>query len=421
MKPLLAEAGRASFARQIEDITMSTPVTDIHTHLYDPAFKGLLLWGIDDLLVYHYLVAESFRYLDLPYEKFWLLSKTQQADLIWDALFIRHSPISEACRGVLTTLHALGLDVKKRDLPAVRAWFAGQRVEKHITRCMELAGVRKIYMTNSPFDDLERPVWEKGFRRDERFPAALRIDPLLVAWPETAARLARWGYKVDAKAPTQKSFDAVRRFLADWSKRMGACYVMVSLSPDFEFPARNITTQLIEQAVLPHCREHGLPFALMPGVRRAVNPQLKLAGDGVGLSNLAALQNLCASFPDNKFMTTVLARENQHELCVLARKFRNLHIFGCWWFTNVPLLIDEITRLRVEMLGLSFTPQHSDARVLDQIIYKWQHSRRIIAQVLVDKYLTLAETGWQATRTEIERDVIDLFGGAFERFCGCPV
>ena len=161
MKPLLAEAGRASFARQIEDITMSTPVTDIHTHLYDPAFKGLLLWGIDDLLVYHYLVAESFRYLDLPYEKFWLLSKTQQADLIWDALFIRHSPISEACRGVLTTLHALGLDVKKRDLPAVRAWFAGQRVEKHITRCMELAGVRKIYMTNSPFDDLERPVWEK--------------------------------------------------------------------------------------------------------------------------------------------------------------------------------------------------------------------------------------------------------------------
>ena len=106
---------------------------------------------------------------------------------------------------------------------------------------------------------------------------------------------------------------------------------------------------------------------------------------------------------------------------MLARKFRNLHIFGCWWFTNVPLLIDEITRLRVEMLGLSFTPQHSDARVLDQIIYKWQHSRRIIAQVLVDKYLTLAETGWQATRTEIERDVMDLFGGAFERFCGCPV
>jgi len=89
----------------------------------------------------------------------------------------------------------------------------------------------------------------------------------------------------------------------------------------------------------------------------------------------------------------VLARENQHELCVLARKFRNLHIFGCWWFTNVPEIINEMTRMRLELIGLSVTPQHSDARVLDQIIYKWTHSRRIIAQVLVEKYADLAQTG----------------------------
>ena len=102
---------------------------------------------------------------------------------------------------------------------------------------------------------------------------------------------------------------------------------------------------------------------------------------------------------------------------MLARKFRNLHIFGCWWFTNVPLLVEEITRMRIELLGLSFTPQHSDARVLEQIIYKWQHSRRIIARVLVDKYAALAQSGWQTTRAEVERDVKDLFGGAFEKFC----
>jgi len=73
------------------------------------------------------------------------------------------SPVSEACRAWLTALHLLGLDVKKRDLPAVRQWFAGQSVDKHLDRCMELAGVSKIYMTNSPFDDLERPVWRKAF------------------------------------------------------------------------------------------------------------------------------------------------------------------------------------------------------------------------------------------------------------------
>ena len=417
MKTILAEAGRVPFAKQIEDFVMSTPVLDIHTHLYDPAFRELLLWGIDDLLVYHYLVAESFRYTHLPYEKFWSLPKPAQADLVWNELFLQHSPISEACRGVLTTLHALGLDVRKRDLPALRQWFASQTADAYVTRCMEVAGLRKIFMTNSPFDDLERPLWEKGFRRDERFAAALRIDPLVLSWPESALRLHEWGYKVETGAPTQKCFDEVRRFLADWAKRIDAHYVMVSLPAGFQFPAKDATTQIIEKAVLPHCREHGLPLALMFGVRRAVNRQLMLAGDGVGPSDLTSLQNLCASYPANKFMATLLSSEGQHELCVLARKFRNLHIFGCWWFTNVPHLIDEITRLRLELLGLSFTPQHSDARVLDQIIYKWQHSRRIIAQALVDKYSDLAQTGWQATQGEIERDVKALFGGAFEQFC----
>jgi hypothetical protein len=417
MRTILAEASRIPFGKQIEDIVMATPAVDIHTHLYDPAFKELLLWGIDDLLVYHYLVAEAFRYLDMPYQKFWALSKTAQADLIWDALFIQHSPVSEACRGVLTTLHLLGLDVKKRDLPALRDWFAGQRVENHIGRCMELAGVSRIFMTNSPFDDLERPVWEKGFRRDERFAAGLRIDPLLLAWPETAAKLAGWGYQVEAAEPSQKTFDEVRRFLTDWTKRLHAHYLMVSVPSQFQFPAKDTPTQLIKRALLPHCREHNLPFAVMPGVRRAVNPQLRLAGDGVGLSNLEALQNLCAGYPENKFMATILARENQHEACVLARKFRNLHIFGCWWFTNVPCLVDEITRMRLELLGLSFTPQHSDARVLEQIVYKWRHSREVIAQALVDKYSALAQTGWQVSRAELDRDVKDLFGGAFERFC----
>jgi hypothetical protein len=417
MKSILSEAHQVPFAAQVEEIVASTPVYDIHTHLYEPAFGELLLWGIDELLTYHYLVAESFRQHNLGYDKFWSLSKTQQADLIWNSLFIENSPISEACRGVLTTLHSFGLDVKKRDLPAIRNWFANRNLDTHITECMQLAGIRQICMTNSPFDDLERPVWERGFKHDERFTTALRIDPLILSWTETAPKLAQWGYSVDANPASGKTYSEIRRFLADWSKRIGAKYVMVSLPPDFKFPANTTPAAIIEHAVLPHCREVGLPFAMMPGVKRAVNPQLKLAGDGVGLTDLTALQNLCAQFPDNKFLATVLARENQHELCVIARKFRNLHIFGCWWFTNIPSIIDEMTRMRIELLGTSFTPQHSDARVLDQIVYKWQHSRKVITRILVEKYQDLAQAGWQTTRPEVERDVKDLFGGAFERFC----
>jgi hypothetical protein len=54
--------------------------------------------------------------------------------------------------------------------------------------------------------------------------------------------------------------------------------------------------------------------------------------------------------------------------------------------------------------------------VLDQLIYKWDHSRAVIGRVLQDKYRDLAARGWPVTHAALERDVYTLFGGAFERF-----
>ena len=108
----------------------------------------------------------------------------------------------------------------------------------------------------------------------------------------------------------------------------------------------------------------------------------------------------------------------EHELCVLARKFRNLMVFGCWWFMNNPSLIEETTRMRIEMLGPGFIPQHSDARILEQVVYKWDHSRRTIALVLADKYGDLLETGWRVGEEEIERDVKALLDDNFWRLSG---
>ena len=417
MSSTIPEAKREAIAAVVGQTVREMRVYDIHTHLYDPAFGELLLWGIDDQLVYHYLVAEAFRHFDIGYETFWRLAKEEQAQMIWDALFVENSPLSEACRGVLTVLNRLGLDANQRDLPSIRKWFAGQDSDDYITRCMDLAKVKTICMTNSPFDELETPKWDAGFERDERFTSALRIDPLLLEWDTAAPRLAKAGYKVHADF-SGKTMEEVQRFLRDWAGRMDALYVMVSLPPSFEYPAGTPCSRLIDGAILPFCKESGLPFALMIGVKRGVNAALQLAGDGVGKPDLASLENLCSGHPDNKFLCTVLSRESQHELCVITRKFRNLHIFGCWWFTNIPSVIEEMTRMRLDLVGMSFTAQHSDARVLDQIIYKWDHSREIIAKVLTEKYLNLAATGWEPSGVEIQRDVEGLFGGSFHRFLG---
>ncbi|HIJ72654.1 MAG TPA: glucuronate isomerase, partial [Candidatus Hydrogenedentes bacterium] len=116
----------------IARVVTATTVTDMHTHLYPPAFGDLLLWGIDDLLTYHYLVAEVLRVSAIPYERFWALGKKEQADLVWRELFVERSPCSESCRGVLTVLNALGLDVSVRDLDAYRKYFAEQDPAAHV-------------------------------------------------------------------------------------------------------------------------------------------------------------------------------------------------------------------------------------------------------------------------------------------------
>lgn len=72
--------------------------------------------------------------------------------------------------------------------------------------------------------------------------------------------------------------------------------------------------------------------------------------------------------------------------------------------------------MRLQMLGTACTLQHSDARVLDQLLYKWPHSRAVIACVLRDEYIKLALSGWCPTRAEIRRDVERLFGGSYEEF-----
>lgn len=399
----------------VREIVERQPVTDIHTHLFAPVFKDLLLWNVDELLTYHYLVAEVMRWSDIPIEDFWALSKQEKADLIWKHLFVKHSPVSEACRGVLTTLNEFGLDVSSRKLDEYRTYFNAKSTESEIDDVLKLSKVEHVVMTNDPFDDTEREFWLSGAQPDKRFHAALRLDPLLNDYANTKVRLEEWGYQVGQKW-NQPSIQEVQRFLNDWIELMNPLYVAVSLPSDFAFPEESDRGRIIRDCILPITRQHNIPFAMMIGVKKRVHPELHDAGDFLGKAAMEPLEHLLAHYPENKFLVTMLSRENQHELVVLARKFRNLMVFGCWWFMNNPEIINEMTRMRMEMLGTSFIPQHSDARVLEQLVYKWQHSRKLVANILIDKYNDIMDAGWQLETAEIERDVADFLHHNFWHF-----
>ncbi len=401
----------------VEAELQGTPCIDVHTHLFMPSLGELGLWGIDELLTYHYLEAELFRSSTITPARYWEYSKREKADAIWSALFVENTPVSEATRGVIAVLSAFGLPTDSPNLAEARGFFEAQNPAAHIGRVLEVAGVSDVVMTNDPLDPNEAGLWENGAARDRRFHPVLRLDRILNKWSEHSSVMAAKGYATEADA-SGLSVSEVRRFLADWCVRMQPIYMAVSLPDTFQFPEQSIRARLLTEAVLPCCREFRIPLSLMIGVRYQVNPHLRLAGDASGKADLRAVEHLCLEYPHNRFLISVLSRENQHELCVYARKFANLMPFGCWWFLNNPSIVEEITRERLEMLGTSFIPQHSDARVLEQVIYKWRNTRRTLAPILAAMYGNLAEDGRRVTRAEIRRDVEKLFRSNFERFVG---
>src|SRR6266478_7160851 len=136
----------------------ATPFIDVHTHLFMPSLGELGLWGIDELITYHYLEAELFRSSNITPEAYWQLSKTEKADAIWKALFVENTPLSEATRGVIAVLQTFGLS----DLAEARRFFAAQELKAHVRQVFKLAGISEVVMTNDPLDPEEASLWEEG-------------------------------------------------------------------------------------------------------------------------------------------------------------------------------------------------------------------------------------------------------------------
>ncbi|MFO7612362.1 MAG: glucuronate isomerase [Clostridia bacterium] len=406
---------RENIREYVESAVNAVKITDTHTHLYPSEFKNLCVWGPDELVTYHYLVAETLRMGSISYGDFWNKNKKEQADFVFTALFNDRSPLSESCRGILTTFNELGIDMSGDILGNARKFYKGMKTDEFIDDVFEKANIEKVVMTNDPFDQIEMNFWDEGTSFDQRFIPALRLDTLLNSYQNARYCLIEKGYEV-GRSLNGIAKNEIRRFLKETMSMMKASYMAVSLPPDFTMPFNGTREMLLEECVIPVAAELNKPIALMIGVKKLVNPDLYLAGDSVGKAGIETIEYLCGKYTKNKFMVTMLSRENQHELCVTARKYRNLMIFGCWWFLNNPVLIEEITRMRLELLGLSFIPQHSDARVMDQLIYKWKHSRKIISSVLADKYIDLIDSGWKPSTDGIRKDVEMLFSGNFKEF-----
>lgn len=374
----------------IEKFVNSTPIFDIHTHLFPSKFKKYYNVGLVKLLNYHYLKAELFSLGNIKIRNFNNLDDNKKAKIIWNNLFLNRYPLSTATQGVLRILKLYGVDdVNQKFDKILKITNDNQLSEEDI---FKITNIKQVVMTNNPFNKEERKIL--NLNRDNKYLNSIRIDDLFME-PKNKKNLFT-SYYLSSNEKIKIAIREIKKIL----KNNKPSYFSLSSENLDEF--RN---QLFFDDFLPLLRQSKTPMMLLIGVKRQVNKLYKDAGDSIGTFNFNNLEKILIKFPNNNFLVSCLDYRDQFKMNVLARKFQNLKIVGFWWFNNNESVIENLLKQRFELLGDSFILQHSDARIVDQLVYKWLDFKSIYIKVMVEKYHKLLSLGYKIKTIDLEKKI----------------
>ena len=382
----------------INEIVNETEIFDIHTHLFPAEFKKYHLSGISEVLNYHYLIAELFTTTNINIKKFYSLTNEEKSNIIWEELFRKRTPISEACKGVLTILSHLSIDYMSKSFDEINNEYS--KLNLTDLQIFKISKISKVVMTNNPFDQSEWQLFNNKKWDTKKYLASLRLDDILINLDKCLDICKK---NIDH---FDNENDLIIKYLEKVYLESKPVYAALSLN---NLQLKSFLKNRFVPDIFKWLERKNIPLSLLLGVKRQVNREFLLAGDGIDKVDLNNLSEICNQYPNNKILCSCLSLNDQHELTVLSRKHQNLKIFGFWWFMNQPSLIKLILNLRIELLGLNFIPQHSDARVTDQLIYKWSHFKALLSNVLYDHYKEIQLKNFKISENQISDDVSKLF------------
>ena len=374
----------------IEKFVNSTPIFDIHTHLFPSKFKKFYNVGLIKLLNYHYLKAELFSLGKIKISYFNKLDDHNKAKVIWNNLFLNRYPLSTATQGVLKILKIYGVnDVNQKFEKILKITNENQLSEDDI---FKITNIKQVVMTNNPFDKNEKFILNSN--KDSNYLPSIRLDDLFVDH-ESSSKIF--------SSKSLKDNENIKKILNEIQS-----IIKLNKPSYFSLSSENLNefqNDLFFKNFFPLLQKSNTPMMLLIGVKREVNKLYKDAGDGIGILDLDNLEKILRKFPKNKFLVSCLDFKDQFRLNVLARKFQNLKIVGFWWFNNNESIIENLLKQRFELLGDNFILQHSDARILDQLVYKWLDFKSIYIKVMVQKYHKLLSLGYKIKTTDLEKKI----------------
>ena len=325
-------------------MSKTSRLIDCHTHLFPRIHEGYHLSGIQELLNYHYLIPELAK-CDNFSNSLLKSSKSDIARFAWENLFMSSCPSSYATLGIKYVLDKYGLYNTSYSYDQLIKEYSA--IETNFETILEECNLKYIVMTNNPFDKSEWSLFELNNWDRDIYKSSIRIDEIFESIFNESYN--DWDY------------------LEHCIQVSGALYVALSLRSS----QISILNSQAFDPLYSLLKKYNLPFYLMIGVERQVNPLLGLAGDAIEVSSeFDKLSFVLRNNPDIRFILSHLHFASEHYLCVLSRKFSNLTLSGSWWFLSTPSAIQATLNLRTELLGKFHIPFFSDSRIDEHLLYK---------------------------------------------------
>ncbi|MEO1980094.1 MAG: glucuronate isomerase [Fuerstiella sp.] len=143
------------------------------------------------------------------------------------------------------------------------------------------------------------------------------------------------------------------------------------------------------------CVEYKLPFDLMIGVNRRVFEAGVFQGQDLYDKRVSLIQYkaLLNAFPQVTFPISVLSETSNQELVSYSWIFPNVVTNGHWWYSNIPVFIENDTRARLQ--AVPKTKQigyYSDMYKLEFALPKFAMYRWILSKALAKDFV--GDRGW---------------------------
>jgi len=182
------------------------------------------------------------------------------------------------------------------------------------------------------------------------------------------------------------SFSPERIAPAAVDRLVSQVFTGTTLTPDEE----NQLSCFVFWTLAEFCAEHQLPFDLMIGVNRRVFEAGVFQGQDLYDKRVSLIQYkaLFNAFPQVTFPVSVLSETSNQELVSYAWIFPNVVTNGHWWYSNIPVFIENDTRARLQ--AVPQTKQigyYSDMYKLEFALPKFAMYRRILAGILARDFV----------------------------------